>query len=53
MATKVIHPHFCLMFTGDQQQMLKTQLTDSRTLPCYLIFVQRLRLIRLLIEKPQ
>ena len=41
MATKVIHPHFCLMFTGDQQQMLKTQITDSRTLPLYLIFVQR------------
>ena len=41
MATKVIHSDFCLMFTGDQQQMLKTQLTDSGTLSFYLIFVQR------------
>ncbi|SUH40578.1 Uncharacterised protein [Salmonella enterica subsp. enterica] len=29
MTAKIVHADFGLMFAGDQQQMLKTQLTDS------------------------
>ena len=42
MAAKVVHAHFALVFTGDQQQVFKTQLADGGALAGDFCLVQRL-----------
>ena len=44
MLAKIVHPHFALVFAGDQQQMLKAHLADSGALAGNFIAIQRLAL---------